>query len=267
MKGGVGKTTISVNISYTLATIFNKKVLLVDMDPQMNATQYTLSDEQVRMRLEDASKTVYGILKDDFEFPSISRTREAESSNDFITTIVNNFDIIPSHLQIMTLNINSSPLKLKNYLYSIRTNYDIIIIDSPPTISAYTTASLLASTDYLVPMRTDFLSLFGLPLLETYIQAKIEKSYDRNVNFLGIILTMVDTRLRIYREVKNQLLENEIWRSKLFSNEMKQKTSIAIALTQKNRERGLSYIVEQEDSEIKENMINITEEFIQKVRL
>lgn len=267
MKGGVGKTTLSVNIGYTLATHFDKEVLLVDMDPQMNATQYTLTDTQVKERLENANRTVFGILRDDFDFPSISKESSEEIQNDFITPIVDGFDIIPSHLKIMTLNISNSPFKLKNYLFSIRNDYDIVIIDSPPTISAYTTASLLASTDYLVPMRTDFLSLFGLPLLETFIQMKIEKSYDTRINFLGIVFSMVDSRLKIYKEVKKQLLENENWRNKLFENEMKQKTQIAMALIQENREKGTSYISELGDDSIRENMISITEEFIQKVRI
>lgn len=268
MKGGVGKTTLAVNISYTLSKRFNKKVILIDVDPQMNATQYTLKEEQIEEILREPKKSIYGILSEEYNLPSVMQTDD--TSNDSINPIFEiseNFDLIPSHLKIMAINLDESPYRLRQYIDdNLRNKYDMIIIDSPPTISSYTKVSLLASDMYIVPMKTDFLSFFGLPLLESYID-RIKREFGKNIDFLGIILTMVRPDWRIYRIVKEKIERQPQWRNKLFDIELKYRTIVARALSPEERESRSQYILDLGDTELKEQIVQITEEILRRGRV
>ena len=269
MKGGVGKTTLSVNVGYTLATRFGKRVLLIDVDPQMNATQYTLNEAQVIDIMEHPKKSIYGVLVEEPNIPLLKSEPEPEDTELCeIFEIAHNFHIIPSHLNIMSLNLNESPFKLLQFIKdnNLRDIYDIIIIDSPPTISAYTKISLLASDAYIVPMKPDFLSLFGLPLLEGYTN-KLRKQFDHNLDFIGIILTMVVPEWRIYDSIKQRLENNPSWNEKLFLSELKNRTAIQNALSQEYKDSKLPYIIELGDNIVESQMINVTQEFMQRLRL
>lgn len=269
MKGGVGKTTLSVNVGYTLSQRFGKKVLLIDVDPQMNATEYTLNEGQVFDIMENPKKSVYGVLGEEPQMPSIiSDYVHKEENLCEIFEITDNFHIIPSHLNIMSLNLNDSPFKLSQFIREneLKNVYDVIIIDSPPTISAYTRISLLASDAYIVPMKPDFLSLFGLPLLEGYI-ARLRRQFDYDLNFAGIILTMVVPEWRIYESIKKKITANPAWNEKLFSAELKNRTAVQQALSQEHKDRKSPYIIELGDSVIESQMIDVTEEFMQRLRL
>ncbi len=268
MKGGVGKTTLAVNISYILSKRFNKKAILIDMDPQMNATQYTLKEEQIEEILKEPKKSIYGLLSEEYNLPSVMQTDD--TSNDSINPIFEiseNFDLIPSHLKIMAINLDESPYRLRQYIDDdLRDKYDMIIIDSPPTISSYTKVSLLASDMYIVPMKTDFLSFFGLPLLESYID-RIKREFGKNIDFLGIILTMVRSDWRIYRIVKEKLECQPQWRNKLFDIELKYRTIVARALSPEERESRSQYILDLGDEELKEQIVQITEEILRRGRV
>ncbi|WP_164851260.1 ParA family protein [Larkinella soli] len=264
MKGGVGKTTLAVNISYTLAKHFNKRVLLIDMDPQMNSTQYCLSDNNVEDILNHPRKSIYGVFEP--ELPSVVK---AESTEKPIETqafsVIENLDIIPSHLNIMRANIGESPLKLKNYINEnkLYEKYDILIIDAPPTISGYIKAALLSSTYYLVPMKIDFLSLFGLPMLQTYIN-DLSREYESHIIFTGIILTQKHpTHTRIYSSLKSRIEQNPDWQRNLFQNEMLYRAAIANSLSP---ESGTKFIYEL-GGDIQDQLVNIAAELIQKIRL
>lgn len=269
MKGGVGKTTLSVNVGYTLSNRFGKRVLLIDVDPQMNATQYTLNESQVIDIMENPKKSIYGVLVDEPDIPSMRTEPLYEDKNLCeIFEIAPNFHIIPSHLNIMSLNLNESPFKLLQFIKenNLKDIYDVIIIDSPPTISHYTKISLLASDAYIVPMKPDFLSLFGLPLLESYT-SKLKKQFDHNLDFIGIILTMVVPEWRIYDSIKQRLANNPSWNEKLFLSELKNRTAIQNALSQEYKERKLPYIIELGDPVIESQMVDVTQEFMQRLRL
>ncbi|MBB5149304.1 ParA family protein [Ureibacillus thermosphaericus] len=268
MKGGVGKTTLSVNICYTMAKLYDKKVLLIDMDPQMNATQYILNDEQVRTILNNSRNSICGILSSSELLPSVVQGSSENETYTYIYQVYNNFDIIPSHLHLMSLNLNERPLRLKQFIKDTKLNekYDVIILDCPPTISGYTRLSLLSSDGYVVPMKTDYLSFFGLPLLENYISS-LKKDFEKELEFIGIILTMVRENWNIYGDVKSLIKHNMEWNRKLFNSELKAKTVIEKALSPENKKKNKSYIIELGDNEIEQQMINITQEFMRKARI
>jgi chromosome partitioning protein len=278
MKGGVGKTTLAVNVGYTLSKHFGKRVLLIDADPQMNATQYTLNKNQISEIMENPKKSLYSILSYeyknkyhyDYSFPTITSSTPQDVENlDVIFKIDNNFDIIPSHLEIMNLDLDKKTPRLNQYILNnkLKKEYDIILIDLAPTISAYTAIALLASDKYLVPMKTDYLSLLGLPLLENYIH-KLNWEQGLNIEFMGIILTMVRSDFVIYKEVKGRIDQVDRWRDKLFKNELKYTTDVEKALSpQRKEENKLPYLIELDNSELTSQMIGITQEFMQCLRL
>ncbi|CGG48051.1 MULTISPECIES: ParA family protein [Bacillus] len=267
MKGGVGKTTLAVNVGYTMAKMYKLKVLLIDMDPQMNATQYTLNDEQVRSILTKPTNSIFGILSPQLDLPGVIKGGKEEEP-EFIYPIYENFDIIPSHLQLMSLNLNERPLRLKQFIRERKLNeiYDVIILDCPPTISGYTKLSLLSSDGYIVPMKTDYLSFFGLPLLENYIRS-LKDDFEQDLEFLGITLTMVKSNWNIYEDVKALIKKDVKWKRKLFSSELKARTLIEKALSPENKKNGKTYIIDLGDEETTKQMIAITQEFMRKARV
>jgi chromosome partitioning protein len=269
MKGGVGKTTLAVNIAYTLSKQFGKRVLLIDVDPQMNTSQYTLNAGQVKEIMMDPKRTLCGILSEEFGVPGItSSLQKSPAVSDVIFKISEKFYIIPSHLAMMGLDLDKRIFRLKNYIKenNLKNDYDIIILDLPPTISVYTNIALLASDLYLVPMKTDFLSLFGLPLLENYI-LRLQKEYDHPLDLLGIVLTMVRPELKIYKDVKSKLLENRVWSDKIFKGELKYRTEIEKSLSPEEKDTFSPFIIELGKEELRSQMINITTEFMQRMRL
>lgn len=264
MKGGVGKTTLAVNVAYTLTKEENKRVLIIDMDPQMNATQYTLKQEYVEKILDDRNRSVYGCLSPDYKTNTTLKSYEESDKGNWIFEVEENFDIIPSSLHIMRLNLSNSPFKLRQYIENeLDDKYDVIIIDCPPTISDYTKVSLLASDMYLVPMKTDSLSVFGLPMLENYIKDTIIGEFRHTIECVGIVLNMVMTEKLLYK--KNKPIINQKWKSKLFQNELKQCEEIVKGLDPELS--GQKYILDMDNVQIVNQIKNITRQLVQKGRL
>lgn len=264
MKGGVGKTTLAVNVAYTLAKNENKKVLLIDMDPQMNATQYVLEEEQMDEIIKDRKRSIFGCLSPDYKTNTTLKGYKESSEKNWIFSVEDNFDIIPSSLDIMTLNLSESPYKLKQYIKNeLDDIYDVIIIDCPPTISDYTKVSLLAADLYLVPMKADSLSVFGLPMLQNYIEDTINGEFEHNIEFLGIVLNMVIPTRKLYQ--KNKPIIQKRWTAKLFQNELKQCEDIVKGLD--SELSATKYILDMGNEDIVSQIKNITKQVLQKGRL
>lgn len=191
-KGGVGKTTTSVNLGSCLAYI-GKKVLLVDIDPQGNATS------GVGIEKADVDFCVYDVLVDDLE---ASRVIKA--------TNVENLDVIPATIQLAGAEIElvstiSREVRLKRALEEVKANYDYILIDCPPSLGLLTINALTASDAVLIPVQCEYYALEGLSQLLNTVRL-VQKHLNHDLAIEGVLLTMLDARtnlgLQVIEEVK-----------------------------------------------------------------
>jgi chromosome partitioning protein len=206
MKGGVGKTTLTVNVASALAHVHKKKVLIVDVDPQFNATQYLLDDDAYLKHVNDPKK---GNVRDIFvprrsgpihTVPGTSRSvNKKKMALSACTCSIfdggagrGKLDLIPSTLALMDIETSKrgTESKLKHYLQEKAKDYDYVIIDCPPTISIFTQAAILASDKYLVPIKPDPLSVIGLPLLERWLEDFTDDA-GIDIESVGLVFSMV----------------------------------------------------------------------------
>jgi chromosome partitioning protein len=199
MKGGVGKTTTCINIAYTLVKEFNKNVLLIDMDPQFNATQAlftkfsSFSDYE---ELQKENKTISHILTP--PRGGISKQSPSHGITDIIKQLCTQenarLDMIPGDLELISFESSrrGSERILQSFIESEikeHFNYDYILIDTPATYSIYSQSSLIASDYYCVPIAPDVFSALGYSLLQRVMSDDLTLSSD-TINNLGIIFTL-----------------------------------------------------------------------------
>ncbi len=278
MKGGVGKTTLAVNVAFNLAALHDKRVLMVDVDPQFNASQYLLQDDRYLRHTHDSSK---GTIKDIF-VPRASgavrttvgraTTRKKMELSDCAMTIYDGqksgfarsgkgrLDLIPSTLDLV--EVQNSPrqteAKLAHYLKEKAAHYDYVIIDCPPTISIFTEAAILASDMYVVPIRPDPLSVLGLPLLERYIQDYTVDT-GQKVKQVGIIFSLVRTPTP--KAMKTLMADLRKQRGSLvFKDESTVSTHVSESV---EHHRPVVYF-NRASSKIKSQFLDITTEFLKR---
>ena len=190
-KGGVGKTTTAINLSASLARC-GKKVLLIDADPQANAS----SGLGVDIRELDAS--IYECLVNNID------PHEA-----VITTEVENLSLIPSHIdlvgaEIEMLNIADRESLLKRILTQLRSEYDYILIDCSPSLGLITVNALTAADSVIIPVQCEFFALEGIAKLLNTINI-IKSQLNPNLQIMGFLLTMYDNRLRLSNQVLDEV--------------------------------------------------------------
>jgi chromosome partitioning protein len=271
MKGGVGKTTLAVNVAYGLAYMHKKNVLVVDGDPQFNATQYLLEDNVYLGHLNDNKK---GTLRDIFvprrpgpvstvagSSKHVNKTKMALSA--CTLSILKGsagggkLDLIPSTLQLMDIETSKrlTETKLKSYLQEKATGYDYVIIDCPPTISIFTQAAILASSKYLVPVKPDPLSVIGLPLLERWLEDYTDDA-GMQVKSVGIVFTLVRGPLpRRMRDVMTDLRAQR--KDEVFTNHLSESTDVAESV-----EAHRPVFLFREKGKTAQQTLNITDEFL-----
>ena len=196
MKGGVGKTTVCVNLAAQIAEM-GKRVLVIDIDPQMNASQYMLSPQKIEEAVKN-QKTLYSFYKDDvdidlFSMNIIGDSKILNKKGLIINGIRPNLDLICGDLNMTKVKDDGSNSDtLAAYIDSdcLKEKYDFIFIDCPPTISVYTDAALIASDFYLVPIRIDRYSILGIKLLKQVID-RLDDNEGIGIKPLGIVYTMV----------------------------------------------------------------------------
>ena len=193
-KGGVGKTATSVNLSAYLAAL-GKKVLLVDLDPQANAT----SGVGIDPRKVDFS--IYHALNE-----KISPANIVKSTDLFgFYVLPASFDLAGSTVELV--NMKNREFKLNDALTKLRHDYDFVIIDCPPSLGLLTLNGLVASDDVLIPVQCEYYALEGLAQLLESIDM-IKNNLAKDINILGAVLTMYDKRNKLDRGVAKEVRRN-----------------------------------------------------------
>ena len=190
-KGGVGKTTTALSLSAALG-VLEKKVLLIDMDPQSNATSGLGVDSN------EATLSSYDLI-----------IGNAKASNIVIQTSSPNLDLIPAKIDLVGLEIeivneSSREYLLKNALEKIKEKYDFVIIDCPPSLGLITLNALTCSNSVIIPIQCEYFALEGLGKLLNTIKG-VQKVHNPNLSLEGILLTMFDSRLRLSNQVKQDV--------------------------------------------------------------
>lgn len=191
-KGGVGKTTTSVNLGACLAYI-GKKVLLVDIDPQGNATS------GIGIEKADVNQCIYDVLVDDVEAIKVIKP-----------TAVENLFAIPATIQLAGAEIELVPtisreVRLKRALEEVKDQFDYIIIDCPPSLGLLTLNALTAADSVLIPVQCEYYALEGLSQLLNTVRL-VQKHLNHDLTIEGVLLTMLDARtnlgLQVIEEIK-----------------------------------------------------------------
>ncbi|TSC91797.1 MAG: Uncharacterized protein CEN90_261 [Parcubacteria group bacterium Licking1014_17] len=193
-KGGVGKTTTASNLGAYLSAM-GKYVLLVDLDPQANATS------ALDVHLADDHLNLYHALVDGQEPEAIIRKSRLMG-----------FDILPAASSLAgagveLVGVDERESRLKKVLDKIRTNYDYIIIDSPPSLGLLTINGLVASEGLVIPVQCEYFALEGLGQLLQTIEL-VRKSLNPQLKIYGVLLTMFDRRNTLSRQVANEVEKN-----------------------------------------------------------
>lgn len=212
-KGGVGKTTSAVNVAASLG-VLGQKVLLIDLDPQGNATS------GVGISKRGLKNTINDVLVGDIT---------AEEA--IIETKFRNLSVLPANIALAGAEYNLYQIEgaegiMKEALAPVKDKYDYIIIDCPPSLSMLTVNAMVASDGVVIPMQCEFYALEGLSQLTVTIN-RIKANYNNSLNITGILITMYNSRLLLSLQVINEL--NKHYADKLFTTHISRGVKVSEA--------------------------------------
>lgn len=211
-KGGVGKTTTSINLACGLG-FFGKKVLLIDMDPQFNATS------GLGYEIDEKTKSLYEVF-----------IGESTLENILIKEIKPNVDLVPSSLDLAAIDIilleqkTSQQNILKEQIDTIKNRYDFIIIDCPPSLGLINRNGLAASDSILIPIQAEHYAMHGVSHLLRTIR-KVKETLNKNLTIEGVLITMFDSRTKLAHDVLREVAKT--FGDKVYKNYIPRNIKIA----------------------------------------
>ena len=269
MKGGVCKTTLCKEIAVYLTEKFAKKVLVIDVDPQSNCTQsfferYHVLEQKTLIKENPSLPSIQKVFS-----PNIAKLDRADL-NEIVLKLSENLHLVPGELRTNFMEretgTGASEQRLLNFIKdnNLKELYDYVLVDCPPTYSFYTIAALLACDLYLIPVTPDAYSLLGVNLLQEVIE-RLKGNYRANfqnhaLDNLGIIFTKISKTPRKgvrknIEEIKDAFSDEEM---PFFENKYLKAERISTSQLS-------TFIIDRKDEILKENMMQICSEFIEKV--
>ncbi|MBQ7352214.1 MAG: ParA family protein [Clostridia bacterium] len=212
-KGGVGKTTTCVNMAGFLAEK-GKKVLLVDVDPQGNASS------SVGIEKDSKFKTIYNVIVDDNTIDEV-----------ILPTKFDNLHVVPANMdlsgaEVELVQMNNREKIIRNILNKVKNNYDYICIDCPPSLGLITVNALTACDSVLIPIQCEYFALEGLSQL-MYTIKLVKKHLNENINVEGVVLTMKDNRSNLGQLVAQDI--GKYFREKVYKTVIPRNVRLAEA--------------------------------------
>lgn len=275
MKGGVGKSTLAVNIADVLARRHAKRVLLVDTDPQFNATQMLVDGDDYMQKIQANQNTILDIFDDHPKVrvstvsgPRIVPAIDLEAIVPWTIPLPNSvpggsLKMIAGDLELYRLEMSAGAgreQRLKRFIEICkqRDDFDFIIIDTPPTPSTWMTAALLASDYYVIPVRPEPISRTGVDLLKGVVD-RISANFGHSIECLGVVLTITDEHYNVFTQAVEFFDKNPIWSGKRFTKNLPRRTTVA-------ENQGVQVrILDLDQPEPKSAMTGITSELLQRI--
>lgn len=266
MKGGVAKTTLSLNIADCLCSRHEKSILVIDVDPQFNATQCLMSGEQYVDHIENQRDTIINVFDRSLRptvgivnGPNEAAPKNLEDIEPF--EVKENYDLLPGALDLYRLEMapgEGRENRLNRYLETVEEYYDFVIIDTPPTPSVWMTSALISSDYYVIPVKADPISLTGIDLLYGIINEKKE-NFGLDISCLGLVFTIAEDNTIVFRRAKENLAASDRWKDLVFSRFLPKRTEVA------RQQLNQQFILSSNDIGLKQSIVNITNELLSRI--